>query len=275
MELFKRGPALGFRLSVFIALSVAIMALDQRQQHMIYVHQALSVITTPIQYLVDLPLKTLDWLSERVTTKNALLSDNQQLKANQVLLQAKVQKFLALERENNRLRGLLQSSVRLREKVVVARLLALDANPYVHQFTLAKGSRDGVFVGQSVLDASGVLGQVIRVNPFTSQVLLLTDTRSAIPVENTRNGIRGIVVGVGDMNRLALIDTPKTENIKNGDLLVTSGLGQRFPAGYPVGTVGVVIHNPGEHFARINIHPKAQFNRSRFALLVWPHSKKK
>lgn len=270
MELFKRGPALGFRLLVLVLLSIAIIVLDNRQQHLAYVRTGLSLVTTPVRYAVDLPFRVADWVSDNISTNRTLVEENTKLKTERLQLRAQVQKFIALERENNRLRSLLQSAHRLREKAVVARLLAIDANPYVQQFTIAKGSKDGVFLGQVVLDDTGVIGQIIRVEPMTSQVLLLTDSRSAVPVEVSRTGLRGMVVGTGHANRLSLADIPKTQAIQSGDLLVTSGLAGRFPPGYPVGTVRSVIHNPSEHFATIDINPSAHFNRSRFVLLVWP-----
>lgn len=231
------------------------------------------MVTTPVRYTVDAPFRIADWISANVSTNRALVVENTQLKTERLQLRAQVQKFIALERENSRLRSLLQSSLRLREKAVVARLLAIDANPYVQQFTIGKGSRDNVFLGQVVLDDTGVIGQIIRVEPYTSQVLLLTDSRSAVPIEVSRTGLRGMVSGTGHPNRLSLVDIPKTQAVKAGDLLVTSGLAGRFPPGYPVGTVRSVIHNPSEHFATIDINPSAHFNRSRFVLLVWPQKK--
>lgn len=272
MDLFKRGPAMGFRLIILIALSLTIMVLDHREQQMQTVRQGLSLLVTPIQYVVDMPLRFADWVSESFSSHRKLLEENTQLKTQELLLRGQVQKFYALEKENRQLRALLQSSPRVEEKVVSARLLAVDANRYVHQYTLGKGSRQGVYVGQAVLDANGVLGQVIRVTPLTSTVLLLIDSRSAIPVENSRNGIRGIVTGTGELNSLALIDVPRSADVKAGDVLMSSGLGQRFPAGYPVGVVSSVIANPGEHFAQIKVTPSAQFNRGRIVLLVLPKS---
>lgn len=274
MELFKRGPALGFRFILLVILSIIIMIVDHREHHMERLRSTLSVILTPVQYAVDWPVQFADWVHQSISTHHSLLEENAHLKAQQLLLQAQVQKLIAIEKENRLLRALLKSTPPGKEHVVAARLLAIDSNPYVQQFTLAKGSRDGVFDGQVVLDANGVLGQVILVGPLTSQVLLLTDTRSAIPIEDNRNGVRGVVVGTGVIGKLSLIDMPKTAGVKQGDVLVTSGLGQRFPVGYPVGTVSSVIHNPGDHFAIIEVTPSAQFNRTRLVLLLWPNKKK-
>lgn len=273
MELFNRSPTFGFRLVALVILSIFLMVIDHREHHLDTARNFISYVIAPVQYVVDVPIQLADQIQARIVSHNTLIEDNANLRAHQILLEARLQKLLSLQKENRRLRALLKTSQKHGEKVTVARLLAIDNNPYVHQFTLAKGKRDGVFVGQAVLDAEGVLGQIIRVGEFNSQVLLLTDNRSSIPIENSRTGVRGILVGNGSMEHLALIDVPKTENIEVGDVLVTSGLGNRFPEGYPVGTVRSVIRNPTEHFAMIDVTPTAKFNRSRLVLLVWPRQK--
>ncbi len=216
------------------------------------------------------PLQLLGWLDSSITSHESLLQENTNLRAEQILLRAQVQQLISLEKENKQLRALLQSSPRAQGKVVAAQLLAVDTDPFSQEVILDRGSRVGVFVGQPVLDANGVMGQIIKVGPLTSLVLLLTDTRSAIPVQVSSNGTRAIAKGTGAVDSLELLNIPKTTQIKSGDLLVTSGLGQRFPEGYPVGTVKSVISRPGNHFADITVTPAAHLNRSRLVLLVWP-----
>ena len=148
----------------------------------------------------------------------------------------------------------------------------MSSDPYVRQIILSRGGNAGTYVGQPVLDATGVLGQVIKVNPMSSQVLLITDPRSAVPVQDSVNDIRGIVVGNGVNNQLNMINMPTTTAIKPGDVLVTSGLGQRFPAGYPIGTVQSVERKSGRQFAVITVRPSAAINRSRLVLLVLPNT---
>ncbi|MEK1909852.1 MAG: rod shape-determining protein MreC, partial [Pseudomonas chlororaphis] len=164
---------------------------------------------------------------------------------------------------------LLNSSALVNEKVEVAELIGMDPNPFTHRIIINKGERDGVVLGQPVLDARGLMGQVVELMPYTSRVLLLTDTTHSIPVQVNRNGLRAIASGTGNPERLELRHVADTADIKEGDLLVSSGLGQRFPAGYPVATVKEVIHDSGQPFAIVRAVPTAALNRSRYLLLVF------
>ena len=251
------------------------MFVDHRLDYLSGTRVILSGIVAPIQLAVDKPIEVLDWLESNVATHQVLMTDNARLRGENLLLQARIQRFIALKNENRRLRALLKSSPRAGSRVVVAKLLAVTADPYTQEMVLGKGTKDGVFVGQAVLDANGVLGQVVTVGLLTSRVMMLTDTRSAIPVEDSRNNVRGIVVGRGVSGNLSLIHIPQTADIEPGDALVTSGLGQRFPAGYPVGLVSVVERIPGERFARVHVKPSAHFNQARLVLLVWDYAKQK
>jgi len=157
---------------------------------------------------------------------------------------------------------------------MVASLLYVSSALFSQQVILDKGSSDGIYVGQPVLDAYGVMGQVISVGHGTSRVLLISDRQSAIPVQNNRSGLRAIVRGNGYAGNLNVLYVPDTADFKVGDLLITSGLGQRYPANYPLGTVTEVKHAPSERFAKITVTPKAHINRSNQVLLVWPEHKK-
>ena len=168
-----------------------------------------------------------------------------------------------------RLRELLNSAALVDEQVLVGELIGVDPNPFTHRILIDKGSRDGVTLGQPVLDARGLMGQVVEVMPYTARVLLLTDTTHSIPVQINRNGLRAIAVGTGNPERLELRHVADTADIKEGDLLVSSGLGQRFPAGYPVAVVKEVIHDSGQPFAVVRAVPTAALNRSRYLLLVF------
>ncbi|HEY7841920.1 MAG TPA: rod shape-determining protein MreC, partial [Gammaproteobacteria bacterium] len=175
-----------------------------------------------------------------------------------------------VEEENRRLRELLESSIQLRERVLVAELLAVEMEPFRRQVVINKGRREGAYDGQPVVDAGGIMGQIIHVGPFSSTVLLITDPSHALPVQVNRNGLRAIAVGTGRDNVLLLEHLPTNADIKRGDLVVSSGLGHRFPRGYPVGTIADIGLEPGESFARVEVTPSAQLGRSREVLLVWP-----
>lgn len=250
------------------------LVLNHEQLHLKTVRSLLSIVVAPAQYLINWPTKMLVWVEESFGSQQKLLAENEDLQAQVLLLKAQLQKLLLLEQENNQLRALLQSSPRSNEKVLVAQLLAVDPDPFAQQVIINKGSKQGVYLGQPVLDGNGVFGQVIQVGEFTSRVLLITDTRSAIPIEDSNSGVRGILVGKGDSTQLALIDMPVTANIKVGDSLVTSGLGERFPTGYPVGTVVSIGAISGRPFAHIIVTPSARINQTHLVLLVWPQFEK-
>jgi len=264
----RRGINRAFRLMLLVILSVVLMVIDQRQGHTQHFRRYLTVATVPIQYVVTWPIDLVDLVSSTLTSHDTLLRQNTHLRGQLLLLQGQLQTVIALQKENRQLRALLQSQPRVAGKSVIAQLLAVDVDPFVHRLILSRGKNKGVEVGQAVLDADGVMGQVIEVGPVTSQVLLITDSRSAVPVLNARTGERAVATGTGSYDHLELIHVPNTTHMKPGDVVVTSGLGQRFPAGYPIGIIERVDINPGAHFAHIWLTPAARLNRSRLVLLV-------
>ena len=248
------------------------MITDHRGQYLSKTRYYLSGVVTPIEYIVDSPTRLFDWAYESLTTKKELQVNNTNLRVQLILLQAQLQKLIALEKENTQLRAMLQATPRMNGRVLVAQIISVDSDPFTHEVVINQGIKSGIYVGQPVLDATGVLGQVIAVGPYTSRILLLTDSRSAIPIQDTRNGIRGVVVGTGNQYYLALANIPMTTNILPGDMLVTSGLDGHFPSGYPVGVVREIIHNPGYEFSIIPVAPSAQINRSQLVLLLWSNN---
>lgn len=258
------------RVFLFILLAILLMVFDHRSVSFHRFRTKLAVIAVPIQQLVNTPIKIFHWLGTSVVAQRHLLDENARLRAHELLLQSKLQKLLALERENAQLRELLKSTVEIPGHVVVAQLLAVDLDPSLHQFVVDKGVRDHIYVGQPVLDAYGVLGQVIDVGLLTSKILLVTDTRFAIPVQNYRNGIRAIAVGLGEQGKLALINVPETSDIKDGDLFVTSGLGLHYPVGYPVGVVSNRYDVRGGKFLTVILTPSAHLDQTQQVLMAWP-----
>jgi len=247
------------------------MTVDHRQGHLESVRSALSVIIYPVQYLVDVPAKMTGWATESLVTHQLLLEKNERMQEEQLLLNSRLQKFNVLEAENQRLRKLLESSFKLSERVIIAELLAVDLQPFRHTIVINKGIREGVFDGQPIVDSNGVMGQIIHVGPFSSTVLLITDPTHALPVQVDRNGLRAIAVGTGQSQRLQLEHLPNNADIQKGDLIVSSGLGGRFPAGYPVGTISEIVLDPAESFAKVTVVPSAKLEQSREVLLVWPN----
>ena len=258
------------RVLVLVVLTLALMILDKRVAAVSQVRAALSIPLAPLQLVVSWPIKLIDTLGNVISSHDALVKENIDLKAEQLLLKAQVQRLLAIESENNQLRALMRSSTQMKGKVLIAQLLAVNSDPFVNQVVLNKGSRDGVFVGQPVLDSNGVMGQIIQVSLLTSRVLLVNDAHSGVPVQVARNGIRAIAMGDTYSGKLRLANVPQTADIRVGDVLVTSGLGEHYPEGYPVGQVAAVVKDPGLQFSVIMLEPSAHLDRSREVLLLWP-----
>lgn len=236
------------------------------------VRSALSVVVYPLQYLVSLPVKLSRTAFDAVLSYTELMESNQRLNEELLLARSRLLKFSALEKENIRLHALLESSFKLGEQFLVAELVSVNLAPYEHTVMVNKGTRFGVYPKQPVLDAHGVVGQVIRAGPLNAEVMLITDPSHAIPVQINRNGLRTIAFGSGQPNLLNLPFLPNNADVRPGDLLVSSGLGGGFPQGYPVGVVVDVAVQPSRSFAKITAKPEAHLDRSRELLLVWSNS---
>jgi len=216
----------------------------QRYQWLEEIDSQLSVIASPFYWAADVPARMLRWAGETLTTRKSLSLENARLKSEALLLKAKVQKLASLEAENVRLRELLNSSQLVEDSVLVAEIIGQSPDPLHHQIIVNKGESDGLYVGQPVIDALGLMGQIIEVGPLQSRVLLITDATHALPVQINRNGVRSIAEGIGLYHEVVLRHVAATTDIKVGDLLVSSGLGHRFPAGYPVAIVSEVTIDP-------------------------------
>jgi len=269
-RLLQSGSELALRLVLLGVLSIGLIIVDHRYQHLETVRGVLAGAIAPLRYAVDLPATWLGWTSEHMTGRQDLIARIHELERNNIELRARQQRLATLETENRRLRELLQSSAKRDDRVRVAELLAVDLDPYRQQVVVNKGERDGVYRGQPLIDAHGVMGQIIHTSPVTATALLISDPNHALPVQLNRNGLRTIASGTGEPDRLELLYIPNSADVRVGDLVVTSGLGGRFPPNYPVATVVVVERRPGQPFARVVGEPRAQLDRSREVLLVWP-----
>jgi rod shape-determining protein MreC len=260
---------MGARFLLLAIVCVALMMLDRREQHLVRVRQTLSVVVYPVRVLVDLPFSTWSSLRDTFAARDALIAENQQLRRARLETEFRLQRLEALEMENARLRRLLESTERVAERSLVAEILSVDLDPYRQRFDLNRGLVDGVYVGQALIDAQGVVGQVVRVGPLTSEAVLITDADHAVPVSLNRNGVRTIAVGTGDSGRLRLPYLTNNADVEIGDLLISSGLGGVFPAGYPVGRVIAVERRPDQAFADVIAEPASALDRDREVLLVW------
>ena len=255
---------------ISVLVSIVLMMVDHRNGHLEFVRTAIATVVYPLQYSASLAADLPRQISLIMVTRKTLQDENDKLREEQLHLYSKLQRVATLEEENRRLRELLESSVEFYERVLVAELVGVELEPFRQQIIINKGLTDEVFNGQPVVDSGGIMGQVIHVSPFSSTVLLITDPSHAIPVLINRNGLRSVAVGLGQDNVLSLEHIPVNADIKEGDLLVSSGLGRKFPRGYPVGTVSSVSRIPGELFSNVLVTPSAKFGESREALLLWP-----
>jgi rod shape-determining protein MreC len=250
-------------------LALVLISADLRFNQMAASRSVLSAVALPFYWLTDLPTRAFDWGRETLVGRSTLLQENQRMRAETLHLKTQVLQMAALRAENIRLRALLNSSALLQDDVLVAELIGVSPDPSRQFIVLNKGSADNVFVGQPLIDANGLMGQVIEAAPNSARVLLITDASHAIPVQVNRSGVRAIAEGVGRLDQLELRHVASTDDIQVGDLLVSSGLGGRFPEGYPVATVTELDIDPGQPFARVRAAPNAALNRSRHVLLVF------
>lgn len=264
--LFARRISPTLKLGLFLAISVALLITDHRTDALKPIRAAYGTILLPLESVAEWPGE-ISQIGDYFASRSSLAEENDRLKKEHLLLMARVQRLAALESENMRIRALLQSSKRLSEEVVIAEIQQTSHDPYRHYLRLNKGSLDGIYEGQPLIDAHGILGQVTAVSMLNSEAIMITDADHSIPVEINRNGLRTIAQGQGS-DRLRLPYLPINADVKEGDLIVSSGLGGRYPAGYPVGIVSEVHRYPGEEFLEIYALPAAQIQHGREVLLV-------
>ena len=271
MNFFTPASSSNLRLAACAALSLALMVSDHHHRHAAWVRSALSVVVYPIRFavgqvFVDLPREAAAWFA----TRRVLMHERERLRRELLVLGSRVERLHEVEAENRRLRALLESSARIEDRVLVAKVLGVDVDPASSGLVLDKGTRHGIRRGQSVVDGSGILGQVEHAGPLSSKVILITDAGHSLPVVSARNGLRSIAVGRGPAGGLDLSYVPKDADIEIGDLLVSSGLGGRFPPGYPAGKVVGLATTRGGGYAQVRLRPLADLKRAREVLVVFP-----
>jgi rod shape-determining protein MreC len=264
-----RTTGLLFRCVLYSLLALALIIVDKRYDHLGRIRRVLSVVAYPVQVAVSSPFNGWNWFRDSVTTRDALRTEKTKLEAQLRVAQFRLQRYEALEAESQRLRALRDSTAGVTDRFLIGDVMNVDLDAFRERVLVDKGASDGVYVGQAVLDSGGVFGQVARVGQLTSEVILVSDAAHAIPVQINRTGLRTIAVGSGDMSLLKLPYLPTSADVIAGDLLVTSGLGGGFPAGYPVGTVAEVKRDPAQSLADVDVKPAAALDRSRELLFVW------
>jgi rod shape-determining protein MreC len=264
-----RTTGLLFRCVLYSLLALALIIVDKRYDHLGKIRRLLSVVAYPVQIAVASPFEGWHWFRDSVSTRDALRADKTKLEAELRVAQFRLQRYEALEAETQRLRALRENTASVTDRFLVGDVMNVDLDAFRERVLVDKGAGDGIYVGQAVLDSGGVFGQVARVGQLTSEVILVSDAAHAIPVQINRNGLRTVAVGTGDTNRLKLPYLPTSADVVAGDLLVTSGLGGGFPAGYPVGTIAEIKRDPAQSLADVDVKPAAALDRSRELLFVW------
>jgi len=269
-----RGPPLGAGLFFLGVVSVIVMMLDHRGGYLETARLWMSAAANPIYTVVQTPYQLWSWLTGSFADRSRLRAENAQLTEQLRVARTKLLRFESLNEENRRLREVREASKGLSERTLIAEIVNVSVQPFRHMVVINKGADDGVFRGQPVLDAFGVVGQVMQVGKSTATLILITDTEHAVPVQVNRNGIRSIAMGTGESTKLSLPYLTVESDVQRGDLLVSSGLDEIFPAGYPVATVTKVERNPTDTFALVEAKPLAQLDRDRQVLLLWTDKSK-
>lgn len=268
--IFSRGPSLNNRLALALALSVLLIFTDHKLDAFQSTRVYLNSIMSPLQYLANLPSVMLNFSAQRFTSHQSLVAENNRLTDQNLKMSERLQQFEVLQAENAQLRKLLDVPVEPKVHKMVAELMAVDNNPFSQQIVINKGAIDGVYLSQSILDDRGVVGQVMEVGSTNSRVMLISDVTHAIPVRAVRNNIRYIVSGNGTLDELYLEHVPHSVDIQKGDMLISSGLGDVFPEGYPVARVESVLRDESRPFATVKARPLARLDRLKYLLLLWP-----
>jgi rod shape-determining protein MreC len=266
--IYGRGSAAGLSFTVYAIMALLLMYFDQRQQWSVHLRYGLQTIAYPVQVVVSSPTNAWRWLAESFATRNTLSAENIRLHAQLRELQLAVLREQGLEAENAQLRGLNAALPPLVRKRLLAEVISVETNPLRQRLIINKGARDGVFVNQAAVDGQGILGQVASVGPWSAEVILLTDPEHALPVQIVRNQLRSIAVGSGNSGEILLPYLAVNSDVKSGDMLLSSGLGGVFPAGYPVARVIGVRRGANELLAQVRAEPLARPDRVRELMLI-------
>jgi rod shape-determining protein MreC len=266
--IFKHGPSPQHRIILVLFCSALLIFFDHKMASFESVRGYLQSLVSPLQYLANTPNQLMTWASKNLTTRRQLLIENQQYRLNELNSNEEAMQLTILKQENERLRSLLASPLRSEIKKMVAEVISVDSDPFSHQIVINRGAGDGVYEGQPVLDSLGIVGQILHVGQTSSRIILITDISHAVPVRVQRNGLRLLASGSGQIDRLIHNFVPQSADIKSGDLLVTSGLGGKYPEGYPVAKVSFVSNDESREFVRVYSTPVAQIDRLRYLLLL-------
>jgi rod shape-determining protein MreC len=249
-------------------LAVVLMAMDHRGKYVPRVRSLAQHAVEPVYHVIEWPVSALRGLLDQFQSRAALRDENDRLRRQLLSQQGALLRLETLAEENRRLRALFEGAESQPYDYRFAELIGVALDPFSHQVIIDHGSSDGVHSGQAVIDGRGVVGQVEDVQRHFSSVRLISDPSHALPVQISRSGLRTVAYGMGETSRLSLPNVPREADVREGDLLVTSGLGRRFPGGYPVAVVTAVDRADGRTFARVEAAPLAALDRGGEVLLI-------
>jgi rod shape-determining protein MreC len=268
-RLTGHGSSPGLRFTLYAFVSIVVMVLDQRGGWLTEARFLLQAAAYPLQLAVSSPSAAWAWIKESTQAREALRAENERLRARESALALRALNYEGLARENAQLRGLAHALPPIVDRWLIGEIVNVELTTLRQRLLINRGTTNGVFAGQAVLDDSGLLGQTIHIGPWSAEVILVTDPEHAVPVQIERTGLRTIAVGAGNEGTLALPYLPANADVKAGDLLVTSGLGGVFPAGYPVARVAEVHRDAIQPLAQVRAVPLARIDRDREVALVW------
>jgi len=260
--------ALTARLMIYGLLAVVLMAMDQRGHYVPRIHSAAKILAEPVYHVLEWPVRAVRNVSDQFQSRRTLRHENDSLREQLLSQQGSLQRLETLYEENRRLRALIEGAKGQSFEFQYAELVFVGLDPFSHMVMVDRGSRDGVLIGQAVIDGAGVMGQVEDVTPHFSNIRLISDPNHALPVQINRTGLRTIAFGSGETGVLKLPSVPRQADVREGDLVVTSGLGNRFPGGYPVAVVASVDRGEGQTFLQVEATPLAALDRGREVLLI-------
>jgi len=246
-----------YRLIIVIILSSVLMYQDYQGTYTVKLRSYLSASLYPIQYLINLPNNFQKSFYANFLNREEIISQNQQLKEENLNLKSQMQQIYRLESENKRLYKLINSKPKTENTYLFADIVSTSKILNKHQILINRGSRNGIKLGSSIVNADGIVGHVIRDQIFASEVLLISDLEHAIPVEIVRTGLRSIAIGTGEFNKLRINTLPTNSNLQKDDIIITSGLGGRYPEGFPVGTITEISREVGSPFLEVEVLPFA------------------
>ena len=264
-----RGPSFGFRFFCYAVISVVLMFYDRKGGFLDTARYGLQAAIYPLQLAVNSPSAAWRWLEESFTTRETLRAEVDRLREDLRKQQLITMRQEALEKENATLRGLNTVLPNVIERRLVGEVISVELSNLRQRLLINRGGSDGVYKSQPVITGDGVLGQVFRTGPFSSEVILVTDSEHGLPVQVLRSGVRTIALGTGRSTSLELPYVPQNYDVKVGDVLVTSGLGRVFPFGLPVARVTKVERDPAQPLAQIHAVPLAGIENDREVLFIW------